>query len=109
MSHNPNQTLHGYADRALDIRVDVTTSSVAADYSAPGFKIADVLEKTTGITASDPAAGTVYFDLTLTQTDMNIAPAWYRWELYATRSGEVRTLAHGLFHIGDTPSDDESS
>jgi hypothetical protein len=101
MPHREPATLHGYADRAIDIRIEVATTATSTDYTSPGFKIADVLEKTTGLTLSD--------DLTLSQADMAIVPGWHQWELYATRAGAVRSLAHGMFHIGDTPSDDESS
>lgn len=108
MSHRTPQTIHGYADRALDIQVDVDTDSDPGDFSAITFRVGDAVIEKTGLSASAGGSG-VTIDVTLTAADMAIPAGWYRWECFATVSGEVYSIAQGWFHIGSEPTEEGSS
>lgn len=107
MSHLTPTTIHGYRNRALPIRVDVATSGEPEDFTDVGFRAQAVIDKT-GLTPAAGGSGVV-IDFTLTAAEMDITPAWYQYECYATVASEVRTIAYGQFHIGSEPTTEDES
>lgn len=102
--HVQRQTIHGYQNRAVDVRVSVTTDEDTGDFSDVTFRFSDV-EKT--ITPSDTAAG-FDADFTLTAADLSSVGV-FRWELLATLAGEVRTVGQGIVAVDAEPTSGESS
>lgn len=108
MSHNLEQTLHVYQNRAEDIRINVTTTGEASDFSATVFR-AGALEKTTGFTLTDGGNG-VLVDFTLTASETgDLTVGWHRWELQSTVASQPRAVAHGWLQAGAEPTEEESS
>lgn len=97
MTHLAPAWLHGYKNRAIDVRVDVSTTSDQADFSAISFRVASVNK--TGLSAVNGGSG-VTIDFTLTAADMNsLAEGTHTWECVATLGGEQRTIARGLLAV----------
>ena len=102
MSHVTRRSIHGYANRGLDLTIAVTTSEDHTDFTAVTFRVGAV-EKTS-LTPGDTPTG-FDVDLTLTAAELAITPGVYQWELVATFGGQVRTVGRGDFTISEEPTE----
>jgi hypothetical protein len=102
------QDLFGFANRALDVRVDIETAAEPEDLTEIVFRAVNGSIEKTGLSAESGGSG-LLVDVALTDEDLDIWPGTYRWELVTTVNATRHTFAFGWLTVAPEVTEESSS
>jgi len=89
-----SQDIYAFQRRATDISVDVATDADPGDLTDITFRAVNETIEVLDLVAIEGGSG-LLIEFTLTASDLDVWPGTYRWEMVATVSTAVHTMAFG--------------